>query len=93
MRSRTRAHLTTTAACLDASSVWPCWLTSQIMKVSESTSLKKKKFKNPYIGFFYIAVNGHEHQFSAQKGCQGGSLLPLPPYDKNYLNSSRLIAS
>lgn len=43
MRSRTRAHLMTTAACLGACSVWPYWLTPQIIKVLQSTSLKKIK--------------------------------------------------
>lgn len=37
---------------------------------------------------FCIAIDGHEHQFSAQKSHQGGTLLPLPLRHKSSLNSS-----
>lgn len=43
MKSRTGAHLMSTAACLGACSVWPYRLTPQIIKVLENTSLKKIK--------------------------------------------------
>lgn len=64
----------------------------EMINILESTTLKgkKNKKKNPYIDASYMAVNEHKHQFSAPKGCQGKSLLPHPPRDRNYSNSSLL---